>query len=383
MSIKFSIKILVFLLAILLFNSCQNPKKDKSIVATDHVANSITYAKGFSLQDYSTYKKLNIHTSFKGDSIGQEYFLVPKSQKIPEAVKDKNIIRIPIERIVVSSTTHIPMLELIGVENKLVGFPNTDYISSEKTRMLIENGQVQDIGQEQNINTEILIELHPELVVGFGVTSINQSFQNIKKMGVPVLMNSDWLEQSPLGRAEWIRFFGALFQKDSIATSQFNKIASDYSSIREKALQSTNEPTILSGSLFQDVWHMPAGKSFVAHFLNDAKTDYLWEDSEGTGSLSLSLESVLEKGKNAEFWIAPGFFTSKEIMLQNSPHYKEFLAFTNDKIYTYATKKGATGGVLYFELATARPDLVLQDLVNIFHPEIFPKNEMVFFSKLD
>lgn len=378
----YKIKITVLILFVSFLNSCKETNKEKSNLG-ENITNSITYAKGFSLHDFSNYKKLQIYNSFKGDSIGQEYFLVPKSQKIPKAIKEKNIIRIPIERIVVTSTTHIPMLELIGVENKLVGFPNTDYISSEKTRLLIENGQVQDIGQEQSINTEILIELQPELVVGFGVNSINQSFQNIKKMGVPVLMNSDWLEQTPLGRAEWIRLFGALFQKDSLATSQFNKIASDYNIIREKALQSSNKPTILSGSLFQDVWHMPAGNSFVSHFLNDAKTDYLWKNSKGTGSLSLSLESVLDKGKNAEFWIAPGFFTSKDVMLQNSPHYKEFSAFTQDNIYTYANKKGATGGVLYFELATARPDLVLQDLVNIFHPEIFPKNEMVFFSKLD
>lgn len=377
----FKIKIIVFILLVSFLNSCKNNSREKSNFDED-ISNSITYSKGFSLYDYSNYKKLTIHTSFKGDNDAQDYFLVPKSSKIPKTIRQKNIIRIPIERIVVTSTTHIPMLELLGVENTLVGFPNMDYISSEKTRARIENGNVQELGQEQHINTEIFIDLQPELVVGFGVNSMNQSFQNIKKTGIPVVMNSDWLEQTPLGRAEWIRFFGALFQKDAIASTRFNAIASDYNAIKEMAFQSSEIPTVLSGSLFQDVWHMPAGNSFVAYFLQDAKADYLWKDSQGTGSLSLSLESVLEKGKNADFWIAPGFFTSKETMLQNSPHYKEFTAFTRDNIYSYATKKGATGGVLYYELATARPDLVLKDLVSIFHPEVFPKYEKTFFEKI-
>jgi iron complex transport system substrate-binding protein len=128
---------------------------------------------------------------------------------------------------------------------------------------------------------------------------------------------------------------------------------------------------------------MPAGESFMSQFLKDAQTNYLWKDTKGTGSLSLSLESVLDKAKDAEYWIAPGFYTSKKEMLQDSPHYKEFKAFTDNKIYTYALNKGETGGVLYFELAVTRPDLVLQDLVSIFHPKVFPNTKKTFFRKLN
>jgi len=379
----YKIKFLLFFLFVISFLSCKKNKTNSDPSTTVKTDNSISYAKGFSLQDYSNCKKLSIHTSFQGDTNTQNYFLVPKSQKIPDSLENEIIIRIPIDKIVVTSTTHIPMLELLGVENKLVGFPNTTYISSLKTRTLIENGKIKDIGQDQNINTEILLELQPELVVGFGINNTNEVLQNIKKMGIPVVMNSDWLEQDPLGRAEWLRFFGAIFQKDSLALARFDEIENNYNNIKKKTLESSKEPTVLSGSLFQDVWHMPAGNSFVAHFLEDAKSNYLWNDSKGTGSLSLSLESVLEKGKNADFWIAPGYFTSKAVMLQNSPHYKEFKAFTQDNIFTYANTKGPTGGVLYFELATARPDLVLQDLAHILHPEVFPNYEMVFFKKLN
>ena len=372
-------KHIILLVLLSLFASCKrsnNKEKTKPIT-------NIEYAKGFSIQEYKFFKKLTIHTSFKGDTNSKDYYLIQKGYRIPDSLTDKNIVFIPIKRMVVTSTTHIPMLEILGVESTLVGFPNTKYISSEKTRTLIEKGEVQELGQEQNINTELLIDLEPELVVGFGVNNTSPVFKNIEKMGIPVIMNSDWLEETPLGKAEWLRFFGALYQKDSVANVKFNEIANNYNTIKNKLANVNKKPTILSGSLYQDVWYLPAGESFVAKFLEDAHTDYLWKDTQGTGSLSLSLESVLDKGQNAEFWIAPGFYTSKKAMLADSPHYKEFKVYQTGNLYTYALTKGTTGGVIYFELATARPDLVLQDLASIFHPTVFPDIERSFFVKLE
>lgn len=378
-----NIKYLLVLLIVIFQISCKNPKKVSEEATHIPIANTIKHAKGFSIQDYKDFKKLTIHTSFQGDTSSKVYYLLPKGQKAPDSLRDKNLLFTPVERIVVTSTTHIPMLEILGVENTLVGFPNSNYISSSKTRSLIDKGKVQELGQEQNINTELLLDLHPELVIGFGVNNTSSVFKNIEKMGIPVLMNSEWLENTPLGKAEWIRFFGALYQKDSIAKVKFDEVVSNYQSIKDKLSNTTKKPRVLSGSLYQDVWYMPAGESFFAKFLADANTDFLWKDTQGTGSLSLSLESVLDKAQKAEYWIAPGFYNSQKAMLQDSPHYAEFNAFQSGKLYTYALNKGVTGGVIYFELATARPDLVLQDLAVIFHPEIFPDMKMTFFRQLE
>ena len=379
MNTKYLILSLLYIFLISCKEITKNKKKENLIFK-----NSVTYAKGFSIQNYTQFKKLTIYTSFQGDNTqAKNYYLIPKDKKVPDSLSEKNIIRIPIEKMVVTSTTHIPMLELIGAENTLVGFPNTQYISSKKTRTLIKNKKVQELGEERSINTELLINLQPELVIGFGVSNTGQTYKNIKKSGIKVIMNSDWLEQTPLGKAEWIRFFGALYDKDSLASMRFNKIVADYKKIKKQLLSVKDKPTVISGSLYQDVWHMPAGNSFVAQFLKDAQTNYLWKDSKGTGSLSLSIESVLEKGKNAEFWINPGFYTSKKALIQDSPHYQEFNAFKNNKLFTYSLTKGPTGGVLYFELASTRPDLVLEDLASIFHPEVFPKTEWTFFQALN
>ena len=283
----------------------------------------------------------------------------------------------------VTSTTHIPMVELLNEETAIIGFPYSKYVSSEKTRILIDAGKITEIGKENSLNTEILLDLQPELVVGYSVSSADKSLTTIKKAGINVIYNGDWLEETPLGRAEWIKFFGVLFDKEKQADSIFGIIEDNYLAAKNIALKSTLKPTILSGAIMsKDIWNLPAGESFVSQFLKDANLDYLWKDSKGKGSLSLSFESVFDKGKNADFWIAPGYFSSKEQLLQSNQLYTKFKSFKEDNIYTPSTKKGKTGGVIYYELASTRPDLVLKDIIKITNPDLLPDYKFVFFEKM-
>ncbi|MDC0178155.1 ABC transporter substrate-binding protein, partial [Polaribacter sp.] len=255
--------------------------------------------------------------------------------------------------------------------------------SSEKTKALIAIGKIKEIGKENSLNTEVILDLKPEIVIAFSVSAANKSLTTLEKSGIPVLYNGDWLEETPLGRAEWIKFFGILFDKEKQADSIFKVIEKNYLKAKNSALKATTKPTILSGAIMsKDIWNLPAGNSFVAQFLKESNTNYLWNNSKGKGSLSLSFESVFEKGKDANFWIAPGYFSSKEQLLQSNQIYTEFAAFKNNKIYTTSTKKGNTGGVLYYELAPVRPDLVLKDLIKITHPNLLPKYTLTFFEKM-
>ena len=185
------------------------------------------------------------------------------------------------------------MLELLNEESSIVGFPHTTYISSEKTRTLIDAGKIKEIGKESSLNTEILLDLQPELVVGYSITSADKSLTTVQKAGISVIYNGDWLEETPLGRAEWIKFFGVLYNKEKQADSIFNAIETNYLKAKKIALKATTKPTILSGAIMsKDIWNLPAGESFVAQFLKDANLNYLWKDSKGKGSLSLSFESM-------------------------------------------------------------------------------------------
>ncbi len=371
-------KLTLLISLLYLITACKQAEK-KPISVTN---TAIKYAKGFTIQSFKDYKKLIIKAPYPNATETFEVVLLPKGNNLPKEVKGAKIIATPIEKIVVTSTTHIPMLELLHQEQSLVGFPNTKYISSKRTRQRIADGAVKELGNEQDINIEVLLNLQPEAVIGFAINSDNKMFANIEKAGIPVLLNGDWLEETPLGRAEWIKFFGALFNKEKEADSIFNAIERQYKEAELIAKKATNSPTVLSGALFKDVWNLPAGDSFVAQFLKDANTRYLWADTNGKGSLSLNFESVLDKGKSAEFWIAPGYYTSLSQLKNANEHYTQFEAFQHQNIYSFANKTGENGGVLYYELAPVQPHIVLKDIIKAVHPELLPEYQPFFLEKL-
>lgn len=345
--------------------------------------NLIQYAKGLEIYKQKGFSILKITSPWPNSKENFTYILQEKNGIIPDSLKQFVTIQIPLQSIVVTSTTHIPALELLGVENTLVGFPSTDYISSEKTRKLIDGRQVREVGVNENLNTEVLIDMNPDLIVSFGLNNSNPTLDNLQKSGLKVMLNGDWTEQSPLGKAEWIKFFGALYGLDSKANTIFSEIEKDYNTTLALAKKATTKPTVLSGAMYHEQWYVPQGESWAALFLKEAQSNYLWKDSKGTGSLAISFETILEKAQNADFWIAPGDFSSLKQMSNSNPHYSQFESFKNKKVYSYALNKGAKGGIIYFELSPTRPDLVLKDLIKIFHPELLPNHKLFFLQQLE
>jgi len=373
---------LYFIPIILLIHfSCKNEVKKTKV--SESLATKITYAQGFEIENFMDHKVLKISNPWPGTDKTYTYLLKKSDRTIEREENFDGIIQIPVRNLVVTSTTHIPSLEMLGVEELLVGFPNLNYISSEKTRRLIEKDEIKELGKNEDINTEVLIDLSPDVVVTFAVEGGNKTVSTIQKTGIPVIYNSDWTETHPLGKAEWIKFFGALVDKEKEADSIFSEIENNYNFAKDLAAQSATKPTVLSGAMYKDIWYLPQGDSWAARFIADANGDYLWKESKGTGSHSLNLESVLEKGKEAQYWIGPAQFTSLEHMYETHSVYSKFDAFQQKKIYSFNTVKGATGGVLYYELAPNRPDIVLKDIIKILHPRLLPEHKLYFFSLLE
>lgn len=363
--------------------ACKEKEDPSPVQALDSIDTEIRYANGFQIERSEELTILTITDPWPGSEESFRYALTPSPEKLADPGSFDAVVKTPVNNLVVTSTTHIPSLEMLESENSLVGFPNLDYISSEKTRKSIDAGNIKELGKNEDINTEVLIDLQPDVVVTFAVSGGNKSVVTIQNTGIPVLYNADWVETHPLGKAEWIKFFGALFEKEAEAARIFNEIEERYNRVKKIALSSVSRPTILSGAMYKDVWYLPQGDSWAARFIKDANGDYLWSDTEGTGSLSLNLEAVLEKGQNAEFWIGPGQFTKFAQMEESHSVYAEFAAFKNQKVYSFTTRKGPTGGVLYYELAPNRPDIVLQDIIKILHPELLPDHELYFFRELE
>lgn len=377
----------ILLPILILLYGCKNEKGLKRDLP-ESVAKTIDlkYAKGFTVDYNSNFKILTINNPWPESEKTYKYLIASKEQlskmTFPNDAYD-GVISDSITKLVVTSTTHIPALELLEVEHTLVGFPGTDYISSEKTRQRIEEGDIRELGKNEGINTEVLLEVDPNVVIGFGVDGVNKTFETIKKAGVPVIYNGDWVESSALARAEWIKFFGVLFNKEQKADSIFNTIENSYLEAKKIAQNAKDKPTVLSGVMNANVWELPNGTSFEAQFLKDANLNYLWSDTTGNGSLKLSFEAVFEKAKDADLWLSPSYYSSLEQLKKANKLYTNFEAFKTKNIYSFTNAKGATGGVLYYELGTTRPDLILRDLIKIGHPELLEGYTPYFFKRID
>ncbi|WP_396187501.1 ABC transporter substrate-binding protein, partial [Flavobacterium sp.] len=333
----------ILFLAIIPFIGCKK-SSENSKNTLSNFENSIHYAKGLEIYKHQGFSIVKITNPWPDAKENFTYILLEKNGIIPDSLKQFSIIQIPIKSIVVTSTTHIPALELLGVENTLMGFPNTDYISSVTTRKLIDAGKVREVGVNESLNTEVLIDMKPDVIVSFGLNNSNPTLDNLQKSGLNVMFNGDWTEQSPLGKAEWIKFFGALYGLDDKANTIFSEIEKEYKATLALAKKATSKPTVLSGAMYQKIWYVPQGESWASLFFKDAQSNYLWSNTKGSGSLSVPFEVVLEKAQNADFWMAPGDFSSLKQMSDSNPHYDQFTSFKNKKVYSYSINKGAKGG---------------------------------------
>ncbi len=375
----------VFHLTILMiFASCQ--RKKVSLPVEQKKENpALKYAQGFKVERNSNFTVITVLSAWPGADEEFSYALIPRDKlpviTLPKGAYDA-IVATPVNKLVATSTTHIPALEALDELDALVGFPNTDFISSPKARERIDQDKVAELGINEDINTEIALDIQPEVVIGFGINGTNKAYETLKLSGIPIVYNGDWTEQTPLGKAEWIKFFAPFFQKEAIADSIFNTIETSYNHAKLLAKKSKDRPSVLTGGLFKDVWYVSGGNSWMSEFLNDANVNYLWSDTEETGSIGLSLEEILVKGKEAEFWLNPSSHASYDQLIEANIHYQQFDAFRDKRIYSNAIEKGKTGGILFYELAPQRPDLVLKDLISIFHPGVLENYQPHFFRPL-
>ena len=362
-----------------LFFACQNSQK--SDLKNSNQTPYFKYAQHIQLYDYGTLKRLKITGAFP-NAPAFDYILKHQNDKVPDSLKNLEQITIPLKNIVVTSTTHLPPLQLLGLTGKLIGFPNTNYISNPVFRQLVASGQIKEIGNGRALNTEKVLKLQPDLLMRFSSDRQKNDDDFYKKEGIAVIYNADWMESTPLGRAEWLKLFGLLFEKEKKADQIFNTIAQKYNRIKTQITTTSAKPKVLQGGLFGDKWFVPGGKSYAAQLIKDAGGIYLWQNDRHSGSLTLNYENVLLKMPEASVWLNPGMIVSRQALIANMPVIKDFDFFKNDRIYTYNLKKGAGNGILYFEDSYSHPDFVLDDLFHIFYPDSHSKYKFHYYQKL-
>ncbi|HTF19068.1 MAG TPA: ABC transporter substrate-binding protein [Chryseolinea sp.] len=375
---------LVFVIAVsAVFVRCKPDHQAQVSLADKRQDFSLRYAQGFSVRYEGKRKWVEVKTPYQGATSGYSYLLLPRGEELPALDPAVKVIRIPLRSIVCTSTSHLPLLEYLGEGNKLTGFPGTDYISSEKVRARIDSGKVLDLGVDKSMNLEQLANLHPDLVMGYSMTSDYGQYKKMEALRIPVVINAEYLEKHPLGRAEWIKFMALFFDQESVADSIFNSIEQQYLQTKASADTAAHRPTVLSGIVYGDAWFMPGGQNYAARLLSDAGCDYLWKGNTSTGFLEFDFESVYARAHEADLWIGVGSHPTLQSLADADHRYKNFKPFRKGAVYTYDARKGAKGGSVYLELGYLRPDIILRDLVKIAHPDLLPDYQLYFHKRLE
>jgi len=366
------------LLVTLLFFGCRKQASESKAP----INQSTKYAKGFWIEDKGTYKDVFVRQSSDSTSPTLHYRLIKDTTTAPAPEAGIMAIHIPISSIVCTSTTHIPLLDYLNETEKLLGFPSTNFISSARARARIDKGFVKELGLDNSMNLELLAQLKPSIVMAYTLTSDLGNLKKIKEMGIPVVINAEYLEHHPLGRAEWIKFMALFFGKEKQADSIFNWIENEYVKAKASTLTSSKIPTVLTGIPYGGTWYLPGGQNYAARFFEDAGCHYLWSDNPSTGFLQLSLETVYERASTADYWIGVGSFETYSDLKSTDDRFTKFSAWQNKMIYHYNGRIGPTGGNEYLELGYLRPDLVLKDLIQITHPVLYPQPDLFFYKRL-
>jgi iron complex transport system substrate-binding protein len=359
------------------------PVEEPTEVPASDAQVTIDYARNFTLEYKEGYKLLTVLLPWAGATEPIQYALVPKGQADPGGIDDALIVHTPVESFVSLSTTYLPFLEQIDELSSLVAVDSGAYIYNPEVQNWLKAGTVAEVGSGAVINIESLIDLNPDLIMtsasGFAEYD---SHPQLLEAGLKVVINSDYLEQDPLGRAEWGKFIAAFFEKEVEADRLFDEMVARYQQAKTLTSYLSTRVTVFTNTAYEGTWYMPGGESYIAILLADAGADYLFKDIEGSGAQPLDFEVVLERAKDADYWINVGALNELSALAAMDARYADFKAFQEGKVYTYSKRVNASGAVDYFESGAAAPDVILMDLIKAFYPDLLPEHEFFYYQAL-
>lgn len=290
--------------------------------------------------------------------------------------------KLPYQKTMLLNASLVGYFIELGAEEKIIGVSSPEYIFSEKIQKSIQENKIQNIGNEQKYNVEKIIAYQPDAIFTNYVASFENTYEVLKKNGIEIIFIDEYLEEKPLEKAKIIEVFGKLLGKEKEALEKYSEIEKNYNSYKNLAAKSTNKPQVLTNEIYGNQWFVAGGNSQIAHFIKDANAQYIFGDNSESKSTPKSFEEVFSRAENAEFWVNVGNHKNKKDLLQINPNYAKMKVYQKGDIYTISGReKGSAND--YFESGVVRADLVLKDYIKIFHPEIFPKDSLLYMKKLN
>jgi len=344
---------------------------------------TLKYANGFKVEYFKNYKVITVLTPWRDAKETFQYVLVQCGTPAPKGFDKALSLNVPSKSLISMSTTYLPYLDNLGLLDKLVGVDSAQYVSNPTVKKLVADKKVAEVGNGAKVNVEKVLDLKPDLIMTYGLGDPqNDAHPKLLEAGLKVVLNGDYMDSTPLGRAEWGKFLALFFNREGQAQKQFDEVATRYETLASKARVATPKPTVLANAAYKGTWYMPGGNSYSGKTLVDAGGAYYWADDKSSGSLPLTFEAVFDKASQADIWLYQDYAGSLEDIKAADERYSSFAAFKNNKIYNNDLKVNENGGNDIYESGVANPDVVLADLVKIFHPELAADHQFVYYRLL-
>ena len=373
--------ILIFILFLLA--SCVNNQQADSAQQNKTLATfPVEQATGFTLSAIEQGYQISVTNPWQ-EAQGVEYrYLLTDKNILPKDVAFDEVIKTPAKRIVCLSTTHVAFIDRLGEANRIVGVSGADYVSSELVQKRIAEKLVKDVGYEQALNYELVVSLKPDVVLAYGVGAEMAGYlQKLKDLKIPVIFIGDYLEENPLGKAEWIKVFGLLLDKYALADSIYSEVQTEYLGLKNMLPKDIVKPNVFINLPWKDIWYFTGSQGYLASLIDDAGGNYLLQHLEGNRSYLFSIENSLEYAAKADIWINPNMANSVADIIAEVPILKGFSLVSDSTIFNNNNRVSPKGGNDFFESGTVNPHLILKDLIKIFHPNQL-HHDLVYYKPL-
>lgn len=345
---------------------------------------ALRHTQGFSVEYFKHYKVVIVKDPWPGANQSFRYVLVQCGAPRPEGFTDAAFLTVPAKTAAFLSSAFVAHVDDLDILDRLVGLESFLYVNTPSVVERIKAGKIVELGELAQVNVELTLELDPDLIMGYAIGSPEyDAHPKLAAAGLDVVLNGSWLESSPLARTEWIKFIALFFNREQAAERAFSEVESQYDKLVELARSAAERPTVFTNVIYADSWYMPGGQSYVARMLADAGAAFLWADDPSTGGIPLAFEAVFEQAADADFWVNVDPHTSLKDLLAADSRYAAFKAMQNGNVWNNDLRTNGTGGNDYYETGIARPDLVLADLIKIFHPALLPDHQFTFYRKLE
>lgn len=363
---------------LLVCSSCGNRnRRTPEAAKTDSLRYEVCYATGFSVSCCDGYKILEVHDPQDDRSHTSRFALIPRGTK-PTVPEECTPIEVPVSNVICMTTLQLSNFIALDRLDAVKGVTSTRHLHNEAMRRRLRDGSTQRIGIEGNFDNEVILNIAPDLIL---ISPFKRGgYDALREVGTPLLPHFGYKEPTPLGQAEWIRCIGLLTGEEERADSLFNAIADRYNALRASTEQVTQRPTVFSGELRGGNWYAVGGRSFLAQLFRDAGADYFLRDDPRSGGVTLDFEQVYTAAANADYWRIlnsfDGTFTY-DALRDEDDRYTDFRAWKNHGVI-YCNLRDTP----FYETTPIQPDVVLADLIKVFHPELVADHRSVYYKLL-